>query len=826
MDLRKRAANATDGAPVWRIAISEPHFDGSNRADSNPSTLREQYPNTYSFDPDNPFEVDGTSPPPADELEFDRYILFQHFQNLAGMQDTVDAMSTPGNTIRRRQVFFVPNGANGGITSATVAPGRFLSLIPRSDTRLGSQLYAGDEPVGRSAQRFEFDAARGVASYGVDGTPTDPSLDIVAPTTTYRVKTFPPDGWANGVFEDNLVGLNVSEPLPRSGGANYYREPMEQLDSGNNAEFPLNDAYVDYDDTTGTSARDQPEDLRAPSSPISELSLRRRNLTTQPEPFLGTEPEFCSAFLQRLADPTRPFDATLNPYMNVDWIPIDLTVFSGEEAPAKVDSAGYTNDVYAHQSRQRNGLDANDNTANVLFTYKSNDQTLDPATDNILSAAPTTSYFEFDTARPGITTVNFDATVGYLNFEFYGQTIGNAANAAGSPITDDFRGLPETPFALHDWLNRPFASHYELMLIPATSPGRLHEEFSVSAPGAPEYFASGTVDDLAVVNFHGSHRHLLNFFQSSITEDDTAQFPRIFDYVGTLPRFRGEVDLINPERVLLPTTGTTTQDSAARVFADLLQAPFCFQHDGERQGQVNLNTVADYEVWRGVMQGHLNATERAEEEDDVPASFESFKASRRGYAVGVESTTPQHRIRDSGGIVSNAAMRYNYATGQVHGDYPTEFGRPFRGVIDSDLAPIAPQASGGTTNLRRNGALGTLLRPGSDAAGADQDRPFFVRSETTPHRNALNNPFMKYRTLTRMPNLASGKSNVFVMRLTLGFFEVDAATLSLGREYNEDIAQNQRYQMMYVIDRSKPVAFIPGQNTNVRDTIVYERLVE
>ncbi len=36
------------------------------------------------------------------------------------------------------------------------------------------------------------------------------------------------------------------------------------------------------------------------------------------------------AYLQRLADPERAYDPIYNPYITIDWMSIDLTVFNGE----------------------------------------------------------------------------------------------------------------------------------------------------------------------------------------------------------------------------------------------------------------------------------------------------------------------------------------------------------------------------------------------------------------------------------------------------------------------------------------------------------------
>jgi hypothetical protein len=58
--------------------------------------------------------------------------------------------------------------------------------------------------------------------------------------------------------------------------------------------------------------------------------------------------------------------------------------------------------------------------------------------------------------------------------------------------------------------------------------------------------------------------------------------------------------------------------------------------------------------------------------------------------------------------------------------------------------------------------------------------------------------------------------------MTLGFFEVDAATGELGREYNADAGMSERYQATFVVDRSIPVGFEPGKDLNARDVVIFE----
>ncbi len=45
---------------------------------------------------------------------------------------------------------------------------------------------------------------------------------------------------------------------------------------------------------------------------------------------MGTHQEARTVFLQRLADPTSPWHPIDNPYLTMDFMPIDLTTFNGE----------------------------------------------------------------------------------------------------------------------------------------------------------------------------------------------------------------------------------------------------------------------------------------------------------------------------------------------------------------------------------------------------------------------------------------------------------------------------------------------------------------
>ena len=95
------APGANVGAPVWRIAISEPHYQGSPNQDLNPRLLRQGYPDTYSFDPERPLELDDGSGLWNTPLEYDRIVVFNHVGTAAVANNLAAAMSPPAASGRQ-----------------------------------------------------------------------------------------------------------------------------------------------------------------------------------------------------------------------------------------------------------------------------------------------------------------------------------------------------------------------------------------------------------------------------------------------------------------------------------------------------------------------------------------------------------------------------------------------------------------------------------------------------------------------------------------------------------------------------------------------------
>ncbi|TWT74171.1 hypothetical protein [Allorhodopirellula solitaria] len=832
---------ASADVPVWRVGISEPHFEAADPANnpvgtgSSPLELRATLPDTQSFQPElgNPNALDELNDTAAN-LDLNRFVLFTSY----AIDSELDAAIAPiPDMTQPAGIFFNRSG-----TLAELLPEQYLTLAPRFTTHFGSKVYADTiNPSAPSDQRFEISSAApsvGLIQYDAADTLLTPNTSTrVLPGLSLAISSFPPGDWTNTATTlPNGIGLNVSEPLPIIAG-DYYDEPYLRYTEVAGANYPLTDAYVQLDDTGALVVPpaplpptpiylDRPQDMHV-DGPIKQLTQAfAADPATVADPMLGTVPNYRTAFLQRLADPTRGFHPTLNPYRTIDQIAIDLTVFSGEDTAANVTATGNVPATppseldYLNGSRQRTGEGIDGVGVDLLYSYRTN-YGLTPQPADTVSApmSPAGDYFNLGT--------NVATTFNYINSEFWDPM----ADAVTTPI----RGRPRNPFAMHPWLNRPFATPHELMMVPACSQGRLLEEFSVIDPGNPNppvfpENSSASTDPAYATIFLSPFRHLLNFFNSenikATSPANAAEFSTLFDLVGTGPRYRGESKAMLPTRI------------AGTPLVPLYAAPFNFTEDNQRHGKLNLNSIETFAAWKGLMQGHMNPGEYSNASGAANAdqlSYQSFLQTRRGYVP--PNTTPVPTV-----LLSDSSTPVNYAPNQLDPRFPTQFAGVFRrsaeGKFGMEVRDLSTSGNDDSLLLRRRNVNAGLLRGEGTVDNQETGTggttpthtPLFVRSggelpqTTIEYQNRNKNPFLKYQTLMRMPNLASDNSQTFLIRMTVGFFEVDADdTANLGAEYGESTGQTQRYRAMFIVDRSIPVGFIPGQDLNARDTVVFER---
>ncbi|QDV72152.1 hypothetical protein [Botrimarina mediterranea] len=143
--------------------------------------------------------------------------------------------------------------------------------------------------------------------------------------------------------------------------------------------------------------------------------------------------------------------------------------------------------------------------------------------------------------------------------------------------------------------------------------------------------------------------------------------------------------------------------------------------------------------------------------------------------------------------------------------------------------------------------------------------PLFSGASLEPSIDTERNSTQRYLPIQRMANLATTRSNVYAVWITVGFFEVKQVNTNstiaeryamtdnngdnvyetftndalrdlffrvypdgwtLGQEIGRDIGEDVRHRGFYVIDRSRPVAFKPGDDANVSETVLVRRRIQ
>ncbi len=851
LDLGRLAPADSTGfrAPVWRVAISEPLNDGNS-----PDSLLERAergtgngkPDSTSFNPmptgvpatsfnmDLPSSLRGAVPPSpqADQMALERYVWF-----------TPQAPPTAGDGLA---TYFCRNFALGADPGnalqresfVKLAPGSYAVVVPRLLTRIGASddndLTTFWDP---SPHKIKVDttvaAWPSIRIFDNDGNdryslllgPPSPIRNPLAIVCAAYAPNTGANVWADSALINAGIGLSVSEPLPQN---NYYEEPTFIYDT----EVGLADGYDDPD-----SAQRTPPGL-FPDEPFDNIA--GRPLAINNLQHTGTTLDYKAVFLQRLANPLEPYDLTRNPYITVDWATVDLTVFNGEENRTK---AGYNpgdpfdpyddvsddnaSNTIRFATRQRGGRASfTGNPPNYgPFIATNPDYRLwsptsqepfetqvipNPVTD-VVSGLSLDHYFQY----------NLVHSLGYLN-----GTMGAPISAAVASAVPPYTGAPRRPFPWLIWNNRPFANPLELMQVPASTPSRLLHEFEVHVD------ASGTTqttndpyDSVAyggiarpsnpqdIVNFRGTFRHLLNFFHSSKIVPSNARganFYRLFDYVETPSPFVGAEKWYNPQ--------ATGVDPAGATF----RPPYNHLSRFQDPGRININTIFDSLVWEGITKGDPSYDPTAL----GLVMYNRVLQSRRGY----------------GGLPT-----------ELNSNYPTLFAAPFRDADSADLMPNVPDSPSlpNFPSMRRNEPVqATLLREDMFAPGPRREA-LFVPDESVntnvlnPYQNQNRHSRFRYHSAARLSNLVSNNSNAYAVWVTLGYFEVEpnvpdslpAGTpavvdrahpdgFRLGSELGTDSGTVKRHRAFYIIDRSVPVAFEPGENHNVDNAILLRRFIE
>jgi hypothetical protein len=793
--------------PVWRIVISKsPRAPGMTAPDV--LTQATTNPDTTLFEPTTDTTVATASPVVAQSCQ--QMNLFNPGQNVPIERVVWLGTTPPASLTSLSPGWSAAPGAqiyyNFNKTPILVPPGSYAVVGPRATTYIGSAgTYATVQQWGKPSQQkitiTPLSTTAPVAITNPSGTSTLPwpaaagtlkTGAYVAQSVIVGADPPPATTWNNATANPGPggIGFSVSEPLPAppnaGGTSGYYPEPV--------AKNPVTLVYDAYDDLTQTTHAtgatgypDQPLEEGVGQPTYQQLPLLQDVVGPGTAANTGTYPNYKTVFLQRLADPTSGYDSLRNPYITVDWMPIDLTVFNGEDpSPNPNDHAKTIN----FSSRQRGGS-GTINTTPAVPNY--NLWAPVQLSDTLANVPP------FGAAGNANFSYQLNHTLGYLNHG-YGTGLATSAYGAGLP---QYTGDPPQPFPWITWNARPYASEFELLNVPASSPDRLLFEFNSPAtpvsygptaaptvlPSPPANLAPyGPTTGGASTNLNarGPFGHLLNFFDSSDSTFAAGQAPnfyRVLEYLQVPSRFIGCETYLNPS--------VFKADGSGGAPTAYFLPPFNYVSNYRDPGRMNLNTITDGNVFGALMNGMVSPT------------FNQLCDSRRADTA-------------STGAVINPATTL-----------PTYFANPFRSAAGADLVPLQ--------NMMHRGINATVLRAGTSTPDSGITPLFAGNQSQAPYNNANQNSYFAYQGLERVSNLVTTRSNVFGVWLTIGYFEavpwgsVDAGHpdgYQLGEEIGSDTGEVERHRAFYIFDRSIPVGYERGQNHNVNRAILLKRYIE
>lgn len=780
--------------PVWRLVVTESNSQSKNNIEQR---LVDQ-PDSTSL------ELDSMSllPRQVDDVDVERVIWFSALP-AAG---SVDANIT---FYTRR----FSNPLSLGDPEALLHPGQYAVVGPRNVTTIGSASVAGN-PAGRaSIQEIRLDPVSTMDNnpgatgdnkylYPNTGSHIRPALGIVVaadPPPDKRNDPNPP--WPPNAE----IGLSISEPLPDD---DYYPVP-DDLNTGEYGDLMELDAARKFYDTPMDSDPNNPRPLLEEGQLPTGTYLSAKNIVLQRLanpllPWNPTDPAYAT-----VRDPNSP----PNPYRTVDWMPVDLTVFTGEDGQNEPGNPPLPIVRFASRQRGKN--------ANQDFNIWSN---WDPGQGHNSDEPPQTyaggdpdNYFQH----------NLFHTLGYLNDVFRLNDPNNPLPRPGNPTgwTDhrdlwahlmtsseagvaDYRGSPRRPFPWLVWFNRPYANPFQVMLAPATSQGRLLHEFNLNFVNAPNdaYTPQPTSD----ATFRYPYGHLLNFFEYS-RKANSGSYIHGPDFYRVLEMLRTRSPFVGTNTILQPTVFAGSGEGTAG-----LHPPFNMVSNYRDPGRVNVNTIYSQEIWEAIRNGHA-----------LPPYGGVF-TSRRGF-------------NDPSGVLQG--LLPNNDVLRAKDTVPTFFANPFRAP---GAGPLVPLPGVTEAEVDRESVDVYLTRSAGAGGGPPAGPPLMtfpaLQQLTADYNNARRNPYFRYAGMQRLSNLLTTRSNVYAVWITVGYFEVEPApqgTMTpqqyqqrypdgyrLVSESGSETGEVERHRAFYIIDRSIPVAFEPGENHNVDQAVRLRRFIE
>lgn len=783
------------------------------------------------------------------------------------------------------------------IGSATANP---ISGAPWTATLERSALTAPTPPTAKqilsnSFQKIEFNNGLIETTLNNGARANDPWISrIKAPVFLACATEEPVDpaaDWSR-CFPDG-VGLNISLPEPVRGAGlwsptNCPLSKLNSLDENRGANGPgfgdsVPDSWIDVGPAAVVgNLKNHPFDMRQDSNAPPILNTEIAKLSRDDPQ--GTHENIRAAYLQRLADPEIAYHPISNPYITVDWISLDLHVFNGESGIVPM-GAGATPPVFKFESRYKNGSYAitpftNAEGTTTGFSYHSpitpelqRTQAQTPPgppaqgsyfmhqlgyrtpiaagwdPENLGNCGVTLGYVNAGNTRPGaprLTETQMNETTGLHAslMDGFGPpisqvNIGTLALPVLQNVLPPYLGTSKNISSVA-WFNRPFATPYELMMVPSVGPGQFGLYHSAFATGSSTFRSPfnflPSFQKTNAVAFNDGTPTRSYWRQRDPTTPVEADFQLLLELIESEPPFayaNRVVNMTDINNMLTANVGVTNRfvDSYSATLdlyrGTTLRTPYNKIPSYVAAGKINLNTISQFPdplaptemltpALKAIENNYLANSQRGSSSDATHRAMQQqFYSSRRGYAPAASA-------------FFGAAVHSN-----MNPNYPTQFAGAYRPASSSNIAPWVADDEARARLRGRYGVETTLMRSLNSlsynpaAVPIDDQAMLFTNPAVTVTPSDLTNQHALKRMdrVMRLPNLVTNQSNVFAVWVTVSLYEYDPIN-GFGNEYADELGLPKRERMFYIIDRTVPVGYKPGENLNTDRAILYKRKLE
>lgn len=229
--------------------------------------------------------------------------------------------------------------SSGGAPWPVVQPGLGIDPSPSAPLPNYPNVAASATPYPPIALPTDF-SINGPAATDIQ---VKPPLSIpVASSINSSIGTTAPDNFQSGTpIPYSIRGLNISEPLDGY-LSNINGHDVGFQDAKTYRGVGGAGGLMVTDPASGNSVAYQGNDWfqRPLDEPFDMFNDQVFGLGTDKYLQNGTHLDIRTALLQRLANPLIDPDPVTNPYLTIDWMPIDLTIYNGEvvdEMPVDID---------------------------------------------------------------------------------------------------------------------------------------------------------------------------------------------------------------------------------------------------------------------------------------------------------------------------------------------------------------------------------------------------------------------------------------------------------------------------------------------------------